>query len=1404
LRAYGFNGDGLSAGSYGGGIALFGAQATGNTIRNCYLGTNFEGTASAITGGGANNVYGGVALINGASQNIIENNLISGNSGGGQPNGIILTNTSSLATTPTSGNIIRDNKIGVNAAGTAAVPNQLAGVYIGNRADNNIVGPGNVISGNGSSSISIEQSSEFGVVIAGAVDGTFSSGNIVRGNRIGLGTNGASIPNRAGGVSINFSQNTLVGGANPPDSDNPDRGNYIAGNNRSNVRVSQTSPTLGVVALNAQVRNNWIGLRNANTAADTANYGVRIERRVTAVSVSGNVIGGNSTSGIEIIGDANIGTPSNITISGNVIGPNAAGTAALVGASQQQGVQISQGVSNVSLSDNLITGNRATGVKLNSVADVTLINNGIGTLLQGNTALGNESGGISIESSSQITVGPGNRIDGHLRGSSGDGILLLNSSGSSIKGNSLSANRYAIRIEDGSTNNVIGYGGSELGNTGTADRNNIANNQIGISINGAAAQRNRISRTTATNNIDAGTHKGIVLSGGANGGISTPSASAIGFGGGDLTGTINLGGASCGGTGCTVEVFQNSVSEPNEGKFFLTSFRQNASGAFSVAISACQRFLTFTVTDQNNNTSAFSAPVEGPATCNAPDPGVGGPDLRDPSADVTLGAGILTSPQAAAFSATLLNTGSAQASFDLSVSAPGGWTAAPLGPVTLGGGASAPVNFSVTAPQGTPVGSYTIRLTATTSGGGASDFVEVRVIVPLVPALNLSAAAPATKPGGPNQQVCFTHTLSNQGNGDDTFDILLTAPSAAWAASITPASPVAAARGTSAPVTICVTVPGGTLGGSYQVNVQARSRTSPNPLSEVRVDTVQVQDAAVPQLNTVPAQNADPGAVVTFSHTLANIGNIAAVFDLALALPAGWTVESAPPATTGQIAPGNSQNFSYSVRVAAGAQAGPASIGVTATAQQGQNASTTVNDVVEVNRIASLALSAAIAESTEPPNSVVTYTLTLVNNGNFTDQISLSADASQRDRGWIATMLPATIELPAGQSAIVKLELRIPPGQPVSVFNTSTVTANSSLPPTSASASIRTNIAPVAGVLISPRDPVRPALAGESVIFEFVLLNSGSLPQTFTTVAVIETNTAGSTYVFTGTADLPLDPGQSAPLQLSVRVPVNAPDDTKTVVRISASTAPGGATATTLATVLIGPPYDVLVSPNRASDQPPGTLVQYTQYVTNTGRLEDSYTLGARSSLGWRATVSPASLRLPPGQGAPVLVTIEVPTSAEANVRDTTVLTARSSADPSVRGSATATTRVLQVAGAVLSPNGRATLVPGRVIAFQHSLLNSGNGRDTYTISVTQSLDWPIEIDYAVPPTRHPRGVSLPVQVIVSTPAGVPADAVNTIVVRATSRFDPQVFSEVTDVIAPLTIQAVDAPQRMYLPIAGR
>src|SRR5437588_171524 len=111
----GFDGTGISIGSAGG----------GSRVEGCYIGTDANGNAAVANFGpgvsilSSNNVIGGTTPA--------ARNVISGNSDAG----VQLELFCCTGTNPTaSGNVIQGNYIGLNAAGTAALPNQREGVVI--------------------------------------------------------------------------------------------------------------------------------------------------------------------------------------------------------------------------------------------------------------------------------------------------------------------------------------------------------------------------------------------------------------------------------------------------------------------------------------------------------------------------------------------------------------------------------------------------------------------------------------------------------------------------------------------------------------------------------------------------------------------------------------------------------------------------------------------------------------------------------------------------------------------------------------------------------------------------------------------------------------------------------------------------------------------------------------------------------------------------------------------------------------------------------------------------------------------------------------------------------------------------------------------------------------------------
>ncbi len=287
--------EGLALGNFQTAVNLVGAN--GVTVAGNFIGTN-------ATGDTARPGINGVVLQNGATNITVggttaaARNLISGNT----TNGILIQNSG------TTGNVVEDNYIGTNAAGTTALPNTFAGVNILLGATNNTVGgaatgAGNVIAGN-TNGVAIQDSG--------------TTNNVVEDNYIGTDATGTfALPNSIGVIILGGASGTTVGGTAAG------ARNVIAGNTYG-VFI-QNSGTTGTT-----VEGNYIGTNAAGTAAPANTFGVNI-----LAGASGNTIGGTTAGARNLISGNGTGVflwdsgTTNNVVAGNYIGTNATGNAAL-------------------------------------------------------------------------------------------------------------------------------------------------------------------------------------------------------------------------------------------------------------------------------------------------------------------------------------------------------------------------------------------------------------------------------------------------------------------------------------------------------------------------------------------------------------------------------------------------------------------------------------------------------------------------------------------------------------------------------------------------------------------------------------------------------------------------------------------------------------------------------------------------------------------------------------------------------------------------------------------------------------------------------------------------------------------------------------------------------------------
>ena len=289
----------LISGNIAQGILLDGAGTKNISIQGNLIGTNASGTASIM------NVSYGISLRNGANNNIIggtvtgARNIISGNGFAGLH----------IGTATTTLNTVQGNYVGLNLAGTAGIPNGVVGVYILGGSGNTIGGATaaarNIISGNATFGLAIQNVGANNNIVQGNYVGLNPAGtaaipNASTGIWVGTGaannTIGGTLSGEGNVVSGQVNGITIDGGNN-----NLIYGNLVGTNATASSAIGNSGA--GIHIINAS-NNNSIGGTQAGMANIISGNGTGITvAKGTGNAIFSNSIYANNTIGIDLNSD---------------------------------------------------------------------------------------------------------------------------------------------------------------------------------------------------------------------------------------------------------------------------------------------------------------------------------------------------------------------------------------------------------------------------------------------------------------------------------------------------------------------------------------------------------------------------------------------------------------------------------------------------------------------------------------------------------------------------------------------------------------------------------------------------------------------------------------------------------------------------------------------------------------------------------------------------------------------------------------------------------------------------------------------------------------------------------------------------------------------------------------------
>ena len=303
-----------------------------------------------------------------------------------------------------NGNLIVGNHIGLDAAGTTAMPLGSAAI--------DVEGDGNTIGGVGTTERNIVAAAANGVLI------DRGAGNSVIGNYVGTDVTGTiAIGMTFDGIRVqNDATSTIVGGPTVA------HGNIVGGVSADGIQLEDDTSD-GTV-----VRNNLVGVgADGTTSVPVGGNGIVVVLGSDTITIADNVVGNTNDDGIEIDG-----TSRDVTIRSNLLGADRTGGAHPLGGA---GIKIEGGaqrvlIGGVGVGDgNLVSnsGGGEPGIDVNDAAtnDVAIVGNSI----VGNAGIGIDLGvaGSTPNDVADGDAGPNDQLNTPelLAASAGGGTVAI-------------------------------------------------------------------------------------------------------------------------------------------------------------------------------------------------------------------------------------------------------------------------------------------------------------------------------------------------------------------------------------------------------------------------------------------------------------------------------------------------------------------------------------------------------------------------------------------------------------------------------------------------------------------------------------------------------------------------------------------------------------------------------------------------------------------------------------------------------------------------------------------------------------------------------------------------------------------------------------------------------------------
>jgi len=517
--------------------------------------------------------------------------------------------------------------------------------------------------------------------------------------------------------------------------------------------------------------------------------------------------------------------------------------------------------------------------------------------------------------------------------------------------------------------------------------------------------------------------------------------------------------------------------------------------------------------------------------------------------------------------------------------------------------------------------------------------------------------SPSSQSDANGATLTYTVTVTNTENASDNFNLTVSDnASPSWGPTVSPTS-LTIPAGENRTATLNVIVPSNAIGSTID-NITATANGTGG--SGSGSCTAQVATSRSVSVSISPGSNSGlNGTTQTYTVTINNTGNVSDNYKLENTDNAGWVKLLTK---TSLVVPAFSSDNTTreNVTIPSGAIGGTIdNIMIKATSQTDNTVSGLANCTAQITVARSVSVSISPTSQSGANGSTLTYTVTINNTGNVSDNYKLE---NTDNAGWVKLLTKTSLVVPAFSSDnTTTLSVTVPSNAIGGTIDNVTVTATDNGVSALGSCTAQVTITKGVNTTILPSSQ---SGSNEAVLtYTVTVANTGNVSDTYNLTA---TNTAGWPENVSPTS-LTVPPFSSGTATLNVTIPENAIGGTIDNIKVTATGTGDNSSANCTAQVTISRGVSVSISPSYQNGTP-GSVLSYTVTVNNTGNVSDSYALTVDDNENWDPTLDNNPFEnVAPHENKTATLTITIPGGVAPGTEDNITVAASSQAENTLK-----------------------------------------------------------------------------------------------------------------------------------------